>query len=155
MQKNSILLASAGVLAVIIVWFFVDTAAAGIVFIIAATLLLSYEIYMDAAKHIHPEIYASLTDDAQTVIVENLGTAPATSVSVRIIPENITYVIGELAPDITHKYELPVMIKEAKAAVSWDKKDGTRTEKVFRLSGYAEETDPLKPTFPLFSWKEK
>ncbi|MFH0966652.1 MAG: hypothetical protein V1862_03070 [Methanobacteriota archaeon] len=155
MQKSSILVAIFGIVAVIIAWFLVGSAAAGIIFIIAATLLLCLEISADAARHLHPEIFASLTDDAQTVVVENLGTAPATSIKVRIIPENITYEIGDLVPDTTHTYELPVMVREAKAAVSWDKMDGTRTEKIFRLSGYTEETDPLRPTFPLFSWKEK
>lgn len=155
MQKNSILIVFFGLLAVIIIWFFVDAAAAGIVFIIAATLLISLEISADAARHMHPEIFASLTDDAQTVVVENLGTAPATSVNVRIIPDNLAYDIGDLAPDTTHKHELPVMVRDAKAAVSWVKNDGTRTEKIFRLSGYTSETDPLRPTFPLFSWKEK
>jgi hypothetical protein len=155
MQKNSILIAIFGILVVIITWFLVDSAAAGIVFIIAATLLLSLEISADAARHLRPDIFASLTDDAQTVIIENLGTAAAKAVNVRIIPDNITYEIGELAPDTDHRFQLPVMIQEAKAAVSWDKKDGNRTEKIFRLSGYVNETDPLRPTFPLFSWKEK
>jgi len=155
MHNRRIVYLGVGLLAVLLTWFLVDSAAASIVFVIAGTLIICLEISEDAARHLHPEIFASIHDDAQTVIVENLGTAPAISVNVRIIPEDIRYEIGDLAPDTTHSYELPAMVREAKAAVSWVKKDGTRKEKIFRLSGYADESDPLRPTFPLFSWKEK
>jgi hypothetical protein len=155
MQKNSILIGIIGILAVIIAWYFVDILAAGIVLIIVATLLFSYEIQADIAKHTHPRIFASLSDDAQAIIVENIGTAPASSVNVRIIPEDIRYEIGDLATDTSHRYDLPAMIREGKAAVSWVKKDGTRTETIFRLSAYDMKSDPFRPTFPLFSWKGK
>jgi len=136
-------------------WFFIDHVAAGFFFIIFLTLALSVAISDDAKKHLHPGLFVSLADDAQTVIVENLGTAPAQDVKVRIIPDDIRYEIGTLAPDEKHRYELPAVISRAKAAVSWERKDGTRSEKITRLSGYDEETDPLRPVFPLFNWKEK
>jgi hypothetical protein len=138
---------------IILAWILVEPAAAGILLIIAGTIIISLEISADAARHLHPEIFVSLKEDARTVWIENLGTAPAYAARVTIIPDDIRYEIGNLDPDQNHQYRLPEMVREARAAVSWEKKDGTRVEKFFELSGYSRETDPLKPTFPLFSWK--
>lgn len=155
MNKKSLPFGIISIVIILLCWLFVDAAAAGILTIIAATLIISLEISADAAKHMHPEIFAFLKEDAQTIVVENLGTALATSVSVRIIPDDIRYDIGEIRPDENHQYVLPVLVREAKAAVSWDKRNGEKTEKIFRLTGYADETDPMRPVFPLFNWKEK
>lgn len=155
MNKNILIIASFGILVTFLIGFSFSLAAAGIVLVVFLTLLLAMTISDDAAQHMHPDIFASLLSDAETIIVENLGTAVAKSVQVRIIPDDIRYEIGDLTPDTTHRYQLPAMVREAKAAVSWEKNDGTRVEKVFRLSGYVEEADPLRPVFPLFSWKEK
>ena len=156
-MNNKILITSViGAVFVLLTFFFVDAVAAGIILILLLTVIMSLWISEDAARHPHPNISAFLADDAQTIIVENLGTAVATGVQVKIIPEEIRYEIGELAPDQKHQYQLPSMLREGKAAVSWEKKDGNRAEKIFRLSGYGESTaDPLRPSFPLFSWKGK
>jgi len=155
MNKNILLTALLGIIITLLVGFFFEKAAAGIVAVILLTILLAMAISEDAAKSAHPEISASLFEDAETVIVENLGTAPAKSTQVRIIPDDIRYEIGDLNPDSVHRYRLPAMVRNAKAAVSWERKDGSRTERIFRLSGYEDETDPLRPLFPLFNWKEK
>ncbi|HWQ64240.1 MAG TPA: hypothetical protein VN429_07470, partial [Methanospirillum sp.] len=155
MNKNILVTVFLGIVLTLLSWFFIETAAAGIVAVIFLTILLVLLISEDAKKNAHPEISATLADDAETVIVENLGTAPARSVQVRIIPDDIRYEVGDLNPDSVHRYHLPSMLRNAKAAVSWEQKDGSRTERIFRLSGYEEETDLLKPIFPLFSWKEK
>lgn len=152
-HKRSLLIGIVSLLIVAAVWTFVEPAAAGIILIIAATVILCLEISEDAAKHIHPEIVVSLKEDARTVLIENLGTAPAHSVRVSIIPDEFNYEIGTLNPDSNHQNQLPKMLREGKALVSWEKKDGTRVEKYFWLSGYAQEADPLRPVFPLFSWK--
>lgn len=156
-MNNKILITSVtGAVIVLLTLFFFGSEAAGIILILFLTLIMSVWISEDAARHLQPNIFAFLADDAQTIIVENSGTAVATSVQVKIIPEDIRYEIGELAPDQKHQYQLSSMLREGKAAVSWEKKDGTRAEKIFRLSGYGENSaDPLRPTFPLFSWKEK
>lgn len=155
MNKNILILAIFGFLVVFLIGIFFDFTAAEIVLVILLTLILAMAISNDAANHMHPEIFASLSSDAEVIIVENLGTAIARSVQVKIIPDDIRYEIGDLNPDSTHRYQTHAMLREAKAAVSWEKSDGTRTEKIFRLSGYADESDPLKPVFPLFNWKEK
>jgi hypothetical protein len=155
MHNRIFLVSVTGGLAVILAWFLIDQYAAGFLFIIALTLVFSMLITADAAKNQHPQIFASLDNDARTIIVENLGTGPASGVKVRIIPDDTGYDIGTLAPDDLHRHELPSSVREAKAGVSWDIKDGGRTEKIFRLSGYAEETDSFRPMFPIFSWKGK
>ena len=155
MNKNIVLTAVFGIIITLLLGFLFGQAAAGIVAVILLTILLAMVISEDAAKSAHPELSASLYEDAETVIVENLGTAPAKSTQVRIIPDDIRYEIGDLNPDSVHRYRLPSMVRNAKAAVSWERKDGSRTERIFRLSGYEDETDPLRPLFPLFNWKEK
>ncbi|MDD1728090.1 MAG: hypothetical protein LUQ50_03345 [Methanospirillum sp.] len=155
MNQNIIIVSSLGILLTALAWLFIEPIAAGMVLIIVLTIILGMAISNDAARHMHPEIIAQLSEGADTVIVENIGTAPAKSVQVRIIPEDIRYDIGDLDTDSAHRHQLSTMVREAKAAVSWEKQDGTRTEKIFRLSGYADESDPLKPIFPLFGWKEK
>lgn len=155
MHSKSIPTGIISIVAIFFTWFFIDSSAAGIVTIIAATLILSLEISADAAKHLHPEIIASLQSDDQTILIENIGTGSAEKIKVRIIPDGTSYDAGDLLPDTSHQYMLPECMREGKAAVSWEKKDGTRTEKIFRLSGYADESDPLRPVFPLFGWKEK
>jgi len=154
-NKNILLIAFLGTIITLLVGFFFELSAAGIVAIIFLAILLAIVISEDAKKYAHPEISISLSDDAQTVIIENLGTAPAKSTQVRIIPDDIRYEIGDLIPDSAHRFHLPSMVSSAKAAVSWERIDGSRTERIFRLSGYEEETDPLRPLFPLFNWKEK
>ncbi|WP_319579594.1 hypothetical protein [uncultured Methanospirillum sp.] len=155
MNKNIVLTAVFGIIITLLLGFFFGQAAAGIAAVILLTILLAMAISEDAAKSAHPELSASLHEDAETVIVENLGTAPAKSTQVRIIPDDIRYEIGDLNPDSVHRYLLPSIVRNAKAAVSWERKDGSRTERIFRLSGYEDETDPLRPLFPLFNWKEK
>ena len=155
MNQNILIIASFGILVTFLTGFFFGLAATGIVLVVLLTLLLAMAISDDAAQHMHPDIFASLLNDAETIIVENLGTSVAKSVQVRVIPDDIRYEIGDLTPDSTHRYQLPAMVREAKAAVSWEKNDGTRIEKIFRLSGYTEEADPLRPVFPLFGWKGK
>lgn len=155
MNLNIIVTAFLGIILCLLAAFYIEMAAAGIVAVIFFTILLVLFISEDAKKNAHPEISAVLADDAETVIVENLGTSPARSAQVRIIPDDIRYAIGDLNPDSVHRYRLPSMLRNAKAAVSWERNDGSRIERIFRLSGYEEETDLLKPIFPLFSWKEK
>ena len=155
MNLRILLTAAAGICIVSGSWLFIDPSAAGILAILFFTLILSLWISADAARHLHPELFASLADDAQTIIVENMGTAPAVAVSVRLIPDDFRYEIGDLAPDTSHRQTLPGMIREGKAAVSWERRDKGRAEKFFSLCAYTTETDPLRPIFPLFNWKEK
>jgi hypothetical protein len=153
MNKKIVLFAFLAVALTLFAWFFFEPAAAGIVLVISVTILLAMMISEDATKNTHPEISVSLSDDAETVIVENIGTAPAKGVNVRIIPDDFRYEIGDLNPDSIHQVHLPSMVYNTKAGVSWERKDGTRTEKIFHMSGYEEESDPLRPIFPLFNWK--
>ena len=134
---------------------FIDITAGGIVLILMGTILMVQMISADAAKNLHPEIFASLSDDSRFVIIENPGTAPAQAVEMRVIPDDHHIIIGDIQMDETRKIALPTMLHEGKAIISWVKKEGVRTEKVFRLSGYERESDPLRPVFPLFSWKGK
>lgn len=134
---------------------FIDFSAAGIILVIVLTILMGSVISADAARHRHPELFVSLSEDARTVRVENLGTAPAISVELTIIPGKDLHPLGDIQADEIRSIELPAMMEEGKAAISWIKKDGSRNQKIFRLSGYLEETDPLKPAFPLFGWNNK
>ncbi|HWQ67424.1 MAG TPA: hypothetical protein VN372_11205 [Methanospirillum sp.] len=136
-------------------WLFIDQALAGITLILTFTLLLALAISADAERHRHPQMYARLSDDAQTIVVENVGNAPATEVSVRVIPDDITYKIGTLEADQSHQHIMTGMIREAKARISWKRTDGTLAEKIFTLSGYHQDEDPLRPMMPLFAWKGK
>lgn len=134
---------------------FIDVSAAGIIFVIVLTILMGYAISADAARHRHPELFVSLSDDARVIRVENLGTAPAKSVEVTVIPGEVHHPLGDILSDEIRSIELPTMMEEGKAVISWIKKDGNRNQKIFRLSGYLEETDPLRPVFPLFGWNDK
>lgn len=155
-MNNQILIISIlGFCCTLIAAFFIDISAAGIILVIVLTILMGYAISADAARHRHPELFVSLSEDARTIRVENLGTAPATSVELTVIPGEVQHPLGDIQADEIRSIELPTMMEEGKAVISWIKKDGNRGRKIFRLSGYEEETDPLRPVFPLFGWSEK
>lgn len=155
MNLKIILTAIIGVLIAAISAYFIDMAAGSIILILAFTIVMVQAISADAAKNLHPEIFVSLSEDTQTIIIENLGTATAQSVEIKVIPDNHHFEIGDLGVDETRKVSLPKMVTEGKAAISWSGKEGARTEKIFRLSGYESASDPLRPVFPLFGWKGK
>jgi hypothetical protein len=100
-----------------------------------------------------PEVSCYLSDDAKSVIVTNGGNAPAKEVHVALVPMNVEFDIPELGIDEKYTHPLSSMATELKAAVSYVNSSGQKHSQTMRLSSL-DETDPLKPMFPMFSWKK-
>lgn len=151
MEKKHILLLSIGAVLCLIL-FFIDIYLGAIGVIILAALAMSIFIMEDS--RVLPEITVSLGDNAKTVLVRNEGNAPAYSIHVALVPLDTEFDLPELAADASHEYQLPRMIDEVKAVVSFRAGNGAETTRTFPLSALGKNgNDLLKPMFPLFKWK--
>jgi len=103
----------------------------------------------------HPNITASLNDEAKSVELKNNGNASAYAIHVAIIPHEIEFDIPQLKEDEKYLYAFGKMINEAKVLVSFENEDKASFSKTYLLSatGISDE-DLLKPAFPFFKWKK-
>jgi len=133
---------------------FIDPYFALIVLVIFGALFMSLWIMQDS-KYL-PQVVCSLTEDAKTIVVKNIGTATARRIHVALVPLDIEFEIRELQPEEEEVFTLEKMVREAKAVVRFSSVDSDNVvEQSYPLSSLSGGVyDPLKPTFPLFSWKK-
>jgi hypothetical protein len=148
-RKLQILLAAG--ITITIVTFFINTYAAGIVFIVLATLVMSYLIMQDST--FLPDVTAEIKDDAKAVIIRNTGNAVAVKVHVALVPENLEFDLPSLAVEGTHLYPLERMVENVRVVITFENEKGDAFSRSFTLSGRGENFDPLKPMIPLFKYK--
>lgn len=154
MNSRIILISIVGIITILLAGTFFDIYAGLFMLIILLTVLMCLAIYRDAGNFRHPHLIASLSDDGAEVRIENIGTAPARSIHVIIIPGNTEYDIPVLEPDEVHDYTLPGMIDLGRATVTHLNMNGITKKQTFRI-GDPRDEDPLQPAFPLFNWREK
>lgn len=153
MERNyKILLGIA--LSVSIILLAINIYLGGAAIIIFAALLMSVWIMQDS--RMHPDVTASLKNDARAVELKNKGNTPAYAIHVVIIPHDITFDIPLLKEDEKYLYAFEKMISDAKVVVSFESENKGRFSKTYLLSatGISDE-DLLKPSFPMFRWKKE
>jgi hypothetical protein len=151
MERNYKILLGAA-LVVCIILFTVNIYMGGMAFIIFIALLMSVWIMDDS--RMHPNISASLKDDAKGVDLINDGNASAYAIHVVIIPHDIEFDIPQLKEEEKYHYAFGQMIIEAKVMVSFENENKARFSKTYLLSATSDE-DLLKPAFPFFKWKKE
>ncbi len=152
MERNyKILLGAALIVCVILL--IVNIYIGGMAFIIFIVLLMSVWIMEDS--RMHPNVTATLNDEAKGVELKNDGNAPAYAIHVAIIPHDIEFDIPQLKEDEKYLYAFGKMISEAKVMVSFENEDKGRFSKTYLLSvtGTSDD-DLLRPAFPFFKWKK-
>lgn len=150
MDKVPLLILAAGA---VIGLFFAATANVfmGIsIFVVLLTVGMCLQI-MGETKNL-PTVTCQLSDDAKSVVVVNGGNAPAEAIHVALVPMNIEFDVEDLGVDAEYAYALPAMIEDVKAVVTYKNSEGREFNRSFKLSSL-EEDDPLRPAFPMFSWK--
>ena len=141
-----ILLVSGIVITLIV--FLINIYAAGIVFILFATLVMSLFIMQDST--ILPDVVAELKEDAKTIVIRNSGNSPAMKIHLALVPLDIEFDLPSLAPDLTHEYPLGKMIDEVKVVITFENERGDAYSRSYTLSSRGGGYDPLKPMIPLF-----
>ena len=153
MERSYKILLSAALIVSFILLIF-DIYIGGIAFIIFIALLMSVWIMQDS--RMHPDVTASLKNEAKAVELKNRGNATAYAIHVAIIPHDIEFDIPLLKEDEKYLYASDKMIREAKVVVSFENENKGRFSKTFLLSATGKSDDDLlKPAFPLFKWKKE
>jgi len=120
------------------------------IFIVLATIAMSLHI-MNDTKNL-PDIGCQLAEDAKSIVIRNTGNAPAEQIHVALVPMNIEFDLRTLGVEEEYVYQLPSMIEEVKAVVTYKNSEDKKFGRSYKLSSLSEG-DPLQPMFPLFSWK--
>ncbi|MCK9632615.1 MAG: hypothetical protein M0R30_13365 [Methanoregula sp.] len=151
MDRKIPLLLVSGIILTLILFFFINVYAAGIVFILIVTLAMSLFIMQDSGTL--PDVVAELREDAKGIIIRNAGNSDAVKVHVALVPVNIEFDITVLAPDQINEYPLEKMIAEVKAVVTFENVMGDAFSRSYKLNADGSGFDPLKPMIPLFRQK--
>lgn len=120
------------------------------IFIVLATIAMSLHIMSDT-KNL-PEIDCRLAEDAKSVVIKNTGNSPAYQIHVALVPMNIEFDIKRLEVEELYAYALPSMVENVKVVVTYKNSEDKTFGRSLKLSSL-EDNDPLRPMFPLFSWK--
>ncbi len=133
---------------------FIDIFLALGVAVIVGVVYMMLWIMQDSAYL--PHVVCSLSEDAKSVIVLNVGTAPARKIHVALVPLDIEFDIKELQPDEEEIFTLEKMITQAKVVVRYSPVESDQIiENSYPISGVDGGVyDPLKPMFPIFGWKK-
>lgn len=150
-----LLVAGTGILLAVIFYLMEQPIIAGFAAIICGTLALGMMISIDAARHSHPIIIASLAENHREIILENTGTKSAENIQVTAAGTNDSWKIPSLEPDTITKVSLPALVTLVTVEVTYDRASGERRSKVFTLGSQDTRQDPFKPMFPLFGWKKE
>jgi hypothetical protein len=149
MDKRSQIVLVLG-LAITLILFLFNIYLAGITFILVITIFMSLLIMQDSVSH--PDVEASLSDDARSVILKNSGNAPALNIHVSLVPMDIGYDVPSLAVDETQSRQFDSMIQEVKVIITFENEEKNFFSKSCVLSAL-DTYDPLKPMIPMFKWK--
>ena len=151
MTEKYVYVLAAGILASLLVAVFLDVYAGGIIFIIVLVLGMSFFIMSDT--RVMPDVHASLSEDAKTLIIRNRGNADAIGVHATIVPHDIEIDRERMAPDEPFTYPLASMMDDGKAIITFKDEKGRDFVERDILSPSLADEDLLKPMFPLFRWK--
>jgi|WetSurMetagenome_2_1015567.scaffolds.fasta_scaffold08509_3 hypothetical protein len=134
-----------------ILLFFISIYLAGMIFIVTVIIVMSLLIMQDSS--FHPDIVATMREDAKAIVVRNSGNATAVQIHVALVPVNKEFDLPLLAADETMEYPLDTMAEEMKAVISFENEHHQSFSRSYTLSAMGGEFDPLKPMIPLFKWK--
>jgi hypothetical protein len=152
MERNHIiLLVVSGIITLIL--FFVNVWFGLMAIIVMAALAMSVYIMQDTLDR--PDILAEFKDEAKSLVIRNRGNAPASFIHIAVIPHNIEFDIPVLQIDERYTHHFGRMVEEAKVVVTFKNEKGVRFSKTYMLNAMGRsDEDLLKPTFPLFKWKD-
>ena len=150
MDKNTALVLIAGLL-VSGLLFLLSVYLAGIALILTVALVMSLMIMQDS--YFHPDIVASMRDDAKAIVFRNSGNAAAVNIHVTLVPVNREFSLPSLAADETHEYILDSMAEDLKVVITFENEQNVAFSRSYPLSALGQEFEPLKPMVPIFSWK--
>ena len=124
---------------------------AGIVFILVITLFMSLQIMQDSVSH--PDVEASLSDDAKSIVLRNSGNSTALHIHVVLVPMNTEFDVPSIAVDEYYTHPLGSMVDEVKVVVTFENEEKNVFSKSYALSALGNAYDPFKPMIPMFKWK--
>ncbi len=130
------------------------TEIVGIPAILLVIAVISYLITQDVAKNAKPMIFVESEELGEELKIRNYGTGAAFEIKVKIVPGDITAACDKLEPEGTYPVKLPNGLYVGQAALMWKDKTGKEQKKNFKFDCRNPTKDPIKPVFPLFSWKK-
>ena len=150
MDKKSQIVLVLG-LAVTIILLIFNIYLAGIVFILVITIFMSLQIMQDSVSH--PDVEASLSDDAKSIILKNSGNSTALQIHVALVPMDTEFDVPSIAVDESYTHPLGAMIEEVKVVITFENEKNNVFSKSYALSSLGNAYDPFKPMIPMFKWK--
>ncbi|PKL68479.1 MAG: hypothetical protein CVV30_11250 [Methanomicrobiales archaeon HGW-Methanomicrobiales-1] len=150
MDKRSQIVLVLG-LAITIILLFISIYLAGIAFVLFITLFMSLQIMQDSISR--PDVAASLSEDAKSIILKNSGNATALHIHAALVPMDVEYDVPSLLVDESHSRLLDSMVQNVKIVLTYENEEKVVFSKSFALSALGNEYEPFKPMFPLFQWK--
>ena len=150
MDKNALLLLVACLL-ISLLLFFISIYLCMIGIIITAALVMSLLIMQDSS--FHPDIVATLREDAKAILFRNSGNATARNIHVTLVPVNREFDLQSLAVEETHEYLLDTMAEGIKVVVTFENEQNTGFSRAYSLSVTGDGFEPLRPMIPIFGWK--
>jgi len=100
-----------------------------------------------------PDIEASLSEEARSVILRNRGNAPALQLHVSAVPIGVEVDLPSLAVEAVHELPLPGQVTEVKVVVTYNNSKGQPFRRTALLSALHPPEDPLRPAFGIFGYK--
>ena len=150
--KYKILLGA--VLSITVILLFVNIYVAGMAAIIFIALLMSFWIMQDSQHH--PDVVATLRNEAKSLELRNRGNAAAYAIHVVVIPHDVSLDIPKLGEEERYEYTFDTMVNEAKVVVTFTNEKKDQYKKTYLLSALGtSDDDLLKPMFPIFKWKKE
>jgi len=101
----------------------------------------------------HPDLDASLSEDAKSIIIKNSGNAIALHIHVALVPMNAGYDVLSLKVDESDTHLFDSMIQEVKVIITFENEEKGRFTKTCILSALGNQFEPFKPMIPMFKWK--
>ena len=119
--------------------------------IIAGVVAMALAIARDTRDL--PDIEASLSEEARSVILRNRGNAPALKLHVSFVPIGVEVDLPSLGVEAVHELPLPGQASEVKVVVTYNNSKGQPFRRTALLSALHAPEDPLRPAFGLFGYK--
>ena len=151
MEKNTKILLVLGALFTVVL-LYINIYLGGIAGVIFIAIAMSLLIMQDTTGV--PEVVATLSEDAKSIILANTGNARAEKIHVTLVPGNIEFDIDSLNVDSVYEYSLGTMVQEIKIKITYSNENGRLFSSSKKLSVFDEEPDFLKPMLPMFKWKK-
>ena len=121
MEKNTKILLVLGALFTVVL-LFINIYLGGIAGVIFIAIAMSLFIMQDTTGV--PEIVATLSEEAKSIILANTGNARAEKIHVTLIPGNIEFDIDSLNVDSVYEYSLGTMVQEIKIKITYSNENG-------------------------------